>query len=82
MTVSLYYVQCIVFPFPPWYGEDGRLVTFCGVSGVVPHLLLQLFLHSSHSGGWFGVVIKTHDIFGRWTILDRIVYDDWFSVVL
>ena len=26
--------------------------------------------------------MEPHSIFRRWTIFDRIVYDDWFSVVL
>ena len=73
-------MHCI--PFTPRYGDIRRLITFCGVPGIDPHLVLQLFLHPSHAGRWFGVIVKSHSIFRRWTIFDRIVYDDWFSVVL
>ena len=73
-------MHCI--PFTPRYGDIRRLITLCGVPGIDPHLMLQLLLHPSHAGHWFGVVVEPHSIFRRWTIFDQIVNDDWLSVVL
>ena len=66
----------------PRYGDTRRLITICGVPGVDPHLLLQLLLSSGHARCWLGVVLEPHSVFRSWTIFDRIVDDDWFSVVL
>ena len=78
----MHYVQCIVFPSPPGMEISSKLFTFCGVPGIDPYLVLQLVLHLSHAGGGLGVVVSPHSVFRRWTIFDKIVYDDWFSVVL
>ena len=78
INVSLRYVQCIVFPSPLSMEILGDLSHF------VESLVLILISCSNCSCILAMLVVgfESHSVFRRWTIFDRIVYDDQFSVVL